>query len=70
MARKQGFKMTAGVYYFNVSAGYKSNITIFRKTREEAEYAYSNYIKQHKNCEWLGQWDGKKFIDSTFKTVA
>jgi hypothetical protein len=70
MQRKKGFKMTEGVYYFNISGGYNNNITIFRNTREEAENAFSNYQKQHKECEWLGQWNGSKFIDSDFKKVA
>lgn len=67
---KKGFKMTEGDYYFSIKTGYNSNIIIFRKTRGEAEYAYSNYVKQKKDIEWLGKWDGKKFIDSDFNNAA
>jgi len=69
MQRKKGFKMTSGVYYFNIKTGYNTNITIFRNTREEAAYAFSNYLKQKKECEWLGQWEGNKFVDSDFDKV-
>ena len=71
MRRKKGFKKSEGVYYFNIVAGYNNTITISRPTKEEAAYAFSNYLKQKKkeNCEWLGQWNGKKFIDSDYKAI-
>ena len=49
--------------------GYQNSITISRKNREEAAYAFSSYLKQGKDCEWLGQWDGKKFTDDKFSEV-
>jgi hypothetical protein len=50
--------------------GFNNTITVSRKTRKEAEYAFSNYLKQKKECVWLGQWDGKKFIDTDYKNAA
>ena len=70
MRKKKGFKMTAGHYFFNIKMGYQNTITISRKTRAEAAYAYDNYLKQRKECEWLGQWDGKKFIDNVYSEAA
>lgn len=70
MRKKKGFTMTAGNYYFNIKMGYQNSITISRNTKEEATYAYSGYLKQKKDCEWLGQWDGKKFIDNVYKEAA
>ena len=62
--------MAVGYYFFNIKMGYQNTITISRKTREEAEYAYSSYLKQRKDCEWLGKWDGKKFVDVDFNKAA
>jgi len=70
MRRKKGFKMTSGYYFFNIKMGYQNSITISRKTKEEAVYAYDNYLKQRKECEWLGQWDGSKFIDNVYSDAA
>lgn len=69
MRKKKAFTKTPGLYFFDVNMGY-SSITISRKTRDEAVYAYSNYVKQKKDCEWLGQWDGKKFVDTDIKKAA
>lgn len=70
MAKKKGFTMTPGLYYFNIKMGYQNTITISRKSKEEATYAYSSYLKQKKDCEWLGKWDGKKFVDNVFTEAA
>ena len=70
MRRKKKYTMAVGTYFFIVKMGYNNKITISRKTKEEAEYAYSNYLKQKKKLEWLGQWDGKKFIDSDYQAAA
>ena len=70
MRRKKDFKKTKGNYYFNVKMGYQNNITISRKTREETAYAFNNYVKHGKDCEWLGQWDGKKFTDTEIGETA
>lgn len=70
MRRKKAFKKTSGYYFFNIKMGYQNSITISRKTKKEAAHAFSNYLKQKKDCEWLGQWNGKKFVDAEFVDVA
>ncbi len=70
MRRKKAFKKTTGNYFFNVKMGYQNNITISRTVRDEAVYAYSKYLKQGKDCEWLGQWDGKAYIDTELREAA
>ncbi len=37
---------------------------VSRKTREEALYAFQSYVKQRKDCNWLGRWNGKDFEDT------
>lgn len=70
MRRKKKFKMISGFYFFNIKMGYQNTILISRKNREEAEYAFENYLKQKKESEWLGQWDGEKFIDDQYNDAA
>lgn len=70
MRRKKGFKKTTGHYFFNIKTGYQNSITISRKTEKEAIYAYDNYLKQRKDCEWLGQWDGEKFVNNVYRGAA
>lgn len=69
MRKKKAFTKTTGHYFFDVGTGF-NNITISRVTRAEAVYAFTNYVKQKKECEWFGQWDGKKFIDTDIKKAA
>ena len=70
MRRKKAFKKITGHYFFNVRSGYQKNITISRKSQKEAYQAYRNYLKQRKECEWLGQWDGNQFIDTELRGAA
>ena len=70
MRKKKGFKKNSGYYFFNIKMGYQNTITISRKTKEEAVYAFSSYLKQKKNCEWLGLWNGKEFVDSEYNEAA
>lgn len=70
MRKKKAFKKTTGHYFFNIKMGYQNTITISRNTKSEAVYAYNGYLKQKKECEWLGQWDGKQFIDTKFNKEA
>jgi len=59
------FEFAKGVYYLNLNKGYNSSITIKRMERQKAIDAYLSYLKTYKSkCEWLGQWDGKKFIET------
>ena len=70
MARKKHFTKTVGKYFFNIKMGYNNTIMISRKTKEAAKYAFSNYVNQRKEVEWLGKWDGKKFIDTEDQIAA
>lgn len=70
MRRKKNFTKAVGTYFFDIKMSFNNTITISRTTRKEAEYAFSNYLKQKKQCDWLGQWDGKKFIDTEYKNAA
>jgi len=62
MAKK--FDYGEGVYYFNITSMGYNCITIHRKNRKEAMQTFENYKNVGKDVEWLGQWDGKKFIDT------
>ncbi len=64
MRLKKNFAFGKGKYYFTIKSS-PNNITIFRKTEKAAKDAYANYLKLGKECEWLGQWDGKRFIEAT-----
>ena len=70
MRKKKAFKKTEGHYFFNIKMGYQNSITISRKTRAEAVHAFANYLKQRKDCEWLGRWDGKNFVDTEYREAA
>ena len=70
MRKSKHYKKTEGHYFFSIKMGYNNTITISRQKKEDAEYAYSNYLKQKKDCEWLGKWDGKKFTETTFQAAA
>lgn len=72
MARRKtkSFDFAKGVYYFNINKGYNSAITIKREEKNKALLAYSNYLVTQKgNCEWLGKWDGKKFLDDDYEKL-
>ncbi|KAA3637931.1 MAG: hypothetical protein DWQ02_05895 [Bacteroidetes bacterium] len=64
MRKTKDFKKTQGHYFFNIKMGYQNTITITRETKDEAVYAYKGYLKQGKDCQWLGMWDGKNFVDT------
>ncbi len=70
MRRKKEFKKAVGHYFFNISMGYQNNITISRKTRQEAVNDFLKYQKLKKGCEWLGQWNGKEFVDTVLSEAA
>ncbi|MFK7771848.1 MAG: hypothetical protein AB8F94_06900 [Saprospiraceae bacterium] len=70
MARKKHFTKTIGKYFFNIKMGYNNTIMISRKTKEAAQYAFSQYLGQKKDAEWLGKWDGKKFIETEYKLAS
>ncbi|MEM6967567.1 MAG: hypothetical protein AAF573_22575 [Bacteroidota bacterium] len=64
MRRRKKFPKKIGVYFFEIKMGYNNTITIFRKSKKDAIQAFKNYIKQKKDIQWLGKWDGKKFIET------
>ena len=67
--RTKKFEFGKGIYYFNIKKGYNNNITIKRLEKKKAIDAYKQYLKtQPENCDWLGKWDGKKFIEDNFET--
>jgi len=70
MRKKSTYNKKPGHYFFVVKMGYQNNIMISRSAREDALHAYKNYLKQRKDCEWLGKWDGSKFIDTDLKVQA
>ena len=70
MARKKHFTMAPGKYFFSIKMGHNNTIMISRKTKAAAKYAFSNYVSQKKDIEWLGKWDGKKFIDHELKLAS
>jgi hypothetical protein len=61
---KKNYSLGKGKYYFNVKAGH-ANITIHRASKRDALNTYESYKKVGKEVEWLGKWNGKKFIEAT-----
>jgi hypothetical protein len=64
------FDFGEGIYYFNIRKGYNSVITIKRMKKQKALQDFSNYKKSYKDVEWLGKWDGKKFVESNYEALA
>ena len=60
---KKKFTMGVGKYYFNINSG-NSSILIHREKKRDAVLQYHSYKKIGKDCEWLGRWEGKKFVDT------
>ncbi len=67
MRSSKKFDYQKGKYYFNVKSGIGSPITINRTSKEEAVEAFSRYLRANKDCEWLGQWEGKNFTATDFE---
>ena len=62
MRLKKNFSFGKGKYYFTIKST-PNNITMYRKTLESAQDTYLKYQRLGKDCEWLGQWNGKKFVE-------
>lgn len=60
---KKNYSLGIGKFYFSVRNG-GNGIMIKREKKTDAVYAYESYKKIGKECEWLGQWDGKKFVEA------
>ena len=68
MARSsKKFDYSKGKFYFNVKSAVGPPITINRSSKDEAIEAFSRYLRASKECEWLGQWDGKNFTATDFE---
>lgn len=64
-----GFSWGKGNFYFTIKDSPR-NITMFRKDKSSALYTYDRYVQEGKDVEWLGQWDGKKFIETQVSELA
>jgi len=60
MRRKKRFDFSVGSHYLTIVSS-PQNITLHRKTKEKALFAYNQYKAVGKKVEWHGKWDGKKF---------
>jgi hypothetical protein len=70
MRKKKNFTKAKGNYFFDIKMGFNNTVTIRRETKEEALFAYNSYLKQRKDCEWLGKWDGDKFVETNLVSKA
>lgn len=61
MRKTKKFDYAVGKFYFNVHNGAQT-ITIHRVEKNTALESFKSYQKVGKRAEWLGEWDGKKFI--------
>lgn len=65
------FDYGKGIYYFNINKGQNSNITIKRIEKKKAVEAYRSYVKSYQEkVEWLGKWDGSKFIENDVEKLS
>ena len=65
------FDFGKGIYYFNINKGTNSNITIKRVDKGKAIDAYRSYVKSYQEkVEWLGKWDGSKFIENDVEKLS
>jgi len=62
-SRNKKFDFGTGNYYFEIKNSGIASITIKRKEKKDAVYTFMNYQRVGKNVNWLGKWDGKKFIE-------
>lgn len=62
------FDFGKGIFYFNIKKGYNNYITIKRKNQKAAIETFQAYQRTHQT-EWLGQWDGKKFVKDEFDQI-
>lgn len=58
------FDYGQGKYYFTIKTT-PNNITMYRNTKEEAAQAFKKYFSLGKHVEWLGKWEGKKFMETS-----
>lgn len=64
MQSKKHFSYSKGRYYFTIKS-IPNNITIYRKSKNEAMDSFKQYKALGKSVEWLGCWNGKKFEETS-----
>ncbi len=67
--KKKNFKLGVGKYYFNIRNG-QQTILITRGEKSDAVYTFLSYLKNGKDCEWLGCWNGKSFDETQSPAAA
>ncbi len=68
-SRRKSFDWGKGKYYLKIDSS-PNNITLYRKTKEAAAHAFFQYNNVGKRVEWLGKWNGKKFVDDKAPAMA
>lgn len=69
--KTKSFTFGKGIYYFTIKSGHGSGITIKRTSLQKAIDAFRTYQRTHGgSAEWLGKWDGKKFVEDNFEKMA
>lgn len=69
MRYKKKFDYGKGKYYLVIKS-IPNNITMFRRTKEAAVDAFQSYAAVGKPIEWLGKWNGRKFVEDNPPVVA
>ena len=65
------FEYGKGIYYFNIRTSANNAVTIKRKNKKQAVDAFAGYLRtQGDKCEWLGKWDGEKFVDDDWEKIS
>jgi len=64
------FDYGEGIYYFILKKGFRSEIVIKRLSLLKAVQAFKYYLNTNAGePEWLGKWDGNKFIETNFQKL-
>ena len=65
------FDFGEGIYYFILKKGYRSEIIIKRVSLAKAIQAFKYYANSSAGeAEWLGLWEGEKFVDTNFEKIS
>ena len=64
MRSSKKFDYGVGKYYLTINS-IPNNVTIYRNDKKTALDAYRKYSEVGKKIEWLGKWNGKKFMETT-----
>ena len=63
MRPSKKFDFGTGKYYLTINS-IPNNVTIFRNNKKAALDAFRKYSEVGKKIEWLGKWNGKKFMET------